>query len=98
MEVIIKPNSDAVSKEAARFFQRQIDVKPASVFGFAASDALLPLYRELVIMNEAELIEFARATTFNLDEYEGLAPDHPRANRNFLREHLLAHIDIAPES
>jgi 6-phosphogluconolactonase/glucosamine-6-phosphate isomerase/deaminase len=54
MEVIIKPDADAVSKEAARFFERQIDAKPPSVLGFAASDALLPLYRELVVRNEAE--------------------------------------------
>lgn len=97
MEVIIKQDVDAVSKEAARFFESQMESKPRNVFGLAAGEVLIPLFRELVIMDEAELLDFSQVSTFNLDEYEGLGPEHPGSARTFLKKHLFAHIGIAPE-
>jgi glucosamine-6-phosphate deaminase len=32
--------------------------------------------------------------TFNLDEYEGLGPDHPQSYRFFMEDHLFRHLDI----
>ncbi|MEA3209000.1 MAG: glucosamine-6-phosphate deaminase [Chthoniobacter sp.] len=98
MEVIIKPDADAVSKEAARFFERQLEHKPTSVLGLATGSTPLGLYRELVIMTQAELIDFSRAVTFNLDEYVGLSGDHPMSYRAYMREHLFAHLNIPIES
>jgi glucosamine-6-phosphate deaminase len=36
-------------------------------------------------------------TTFNLDEYVGLPPEHPQSYHAFMREHLFQHINVAPE-
>lgn len=98
MEVIIKPDAEAVSKEAARFFQRQLAHQPASVLGLATGSTPLGLYRELVAMTAAGQLDFSLATTFNLDEYVGLAPDHPMSYRAFMREHLLDRINIPLEN
>jgi len=98
MEVIIKPDADAVSKEAARLFQRQLARQPASVLGLATGSTPLGLYRELAAMTQAGQIDFSRARSFNLDEYVGLSPDHPMSYRAFMREHLFTHIDIPPEN
>jgi glucosamine-6-phosphate deaminase len=94
MEVIIKPNTDAVSKEAARLFQRQLARQPASVLGLATGGTPLGLYRELAAMMQAGQVDFSRAHSFNLDEYVGLAPDHPRSYRAYMREHLFAKINL----
>ena len=34
----------------------------------------------------------------NLDEYKGLAPDHPQSYRYFMQENLFNHISIKPEN
>lgn len=98
MEVIIKPDEMEVSKTAARIFEAQLEAKPASVLGLATGSTPLGLYRELVLMGEANLIDFSRATTFNLDEYVGLPAEHPASYHTFMKAHLFDHINIPPAS
>ncbi len=94
MEVIIKPDADAVSKTAARYFEAQLARQPASVFGLATGSTPVGLYRELVGLFQARLVDFSRATTFNLDEYVGLSPDHAGSYHSYMREHLFAHLNL----
>jgi glucosamine-6-phosphate deaminase len=94
MEVIIQPNAHAVAKVAARLFQDQLDRKANSVLGLATGSTPLGLYKELAALGKANLIDFSRVTTFNLDEYVGLAPDHPHSYAHFMREHLFRFINI----
>jgi glucosamine-6-phosphate deaminase len=94
MEVIIKPDPDGVSKEAARIFEAQLEHRAASVLGLATGSTPLGLYKELTLMFAAGLITFDHATAFNLDEYVGLPADHPQSYRSFMREHLFRHIDL----
>ena len=98
MEVIIQPNAEEVSREAARIFARQLREKPASVLGLATGSTPLGLYRELVAMHENGALDFSRVTTFNLDEYVGLAPDHPQSYAAFMREHLFEKINARAEA
>lgn len=98
MEVIIQPDAAAVSKTAARIFETQLELKPASVFGLATGSTPVGLYRELIIMSQAGLVDFSRATSFNLDEYVGLPADHPGSYRSFMQEKLFAHINLPRES
>ncbi len=97
MEVIIKPDAEAVSKEAAALFQRQLALKPASVLGLATGSTPLGFYRELVHRHLAGHLDCAHATTFNLDEYVGLSGDHPMSYRAYMREHLFSHLNVRPE-
>jgi glucosamine-6-phosphate deaminase len=39
-----------------------------------------------------EQIDWARVVVFHMDEYSGLAADHPRSFRRYLREHLVERI------
>src|SRR3954469_13850105 len=41
--------------------------------------------------------DFSRATTFNLDEFAGLAADHPGSYRVFMNEHLFSRVNVPPE-
>lgn len=40
-------------------------------------------------------IEWARITAFHMDEYAGMATDHPASFRRFLRERLFDHVPVA---
>jgi glucosamine-6-phosphate deaminase len=40
-------------------------------------------------------IDWSRLTAFHLDEYVGIAPDHPASFRRFLVDRLFAHVKVA---
>ena len=40
---------------------------------------------------------FSKVTTFNLDEYLGLTPDHPQSYRYFMNDNLFHHVNVRPE-
>jgi glucosamine-6-phosphate deaminase len=94
MELILQPTPEAASHLAARHIRNQIEGKPASVLGLATGSTPLLLYRELVRMHREEGLDFRRVTTFNLDEYIGLAPEHPRSYHAFMHEHFFQHVNI----
>lgn len=52
------------------------------------------IYRELIHAYRARKASFARATTFNLDEFLGVAPDHPAGFARWMEEQLFAHVDL----
>ncbi len=68
------------------------------VLGFATGSSPLPIYAELVRRHQEEGLSFANVVSFNLDEYEGLAPGHPKSYWNFMQEHLFQHVDMRPEA
>ena len=93
----VETAADAARLAADRF-QELICVKPACVLGLATGSTPVPLYRELIARERAGLIDFSRVRSVNLDEYKGLAPDHPQSYRRFMQENLFDHIAIRPEN
>jgi len=94
MEVIIQPTPEAASQVAARLIARLFREKPAAVLGLATGSTPVLLYRELVRMK----LDWQRVTTFNLDEYVGLAPDHPASYHHLMEENLFRHVNIHAEN
>jgi len=94
MEVIIKPDAVAVSKEAAGIFREQLATKPESVLGLATGGTPLGLYRELVALFTAGRVDFSQCTTFNLDEYVGLGAAHGHSYASYMQEHLFTQVNI----
>ncbi len=66
------------------------------VLGLATGSTPVALYRELIRLHREEGLSFRHVTTFNLDEYFGLPPEHPESYHRFMREQLFQHIDIDP--
>jgi len=88
MRVIITKDYDEMSKEAARIIAKQIKEKPDSVIGFATGGTPLGTYKELIRMHKEGGLDFSKITTFNLDEYYGLGPDHPQSYHYYMFENL----------
>lgn len=97
MEIIIQLTAEEASIVAARIVAQLVRRKPDAVLGLATGSTPLGTYAELVRMHREEALDFSRVTTFNLDEYVGLAADHPQSYRAFMREHLFRHINVPPE-
>ena len=94
MLVYIKENYDEMSKEAARIVAELVRKKPNCVLGFATGSTPLGLYKELIRMHQREGLDFSKVTTFNLDEYVGLPPEHDQSYHYFMWENLFKHINV----
>jgi len=94
MEIIIQPTAEAATKIASRLMAKLINEKPAAVLGLATGGTMENLYRELV----AQKLNWSKLTTFNLDEYVGLSPQHPQSYHSFMWENLFRHVNIAIKS
>ncbi|QHI69112.1 glucosamine-6-phosphate deaminase [Tichowtungia aerotolerans] len=98
MELIIKDNGQVASEAAARVVARLVHEKPNAVIGLATGSTPLMLYRELIRLHKEEGLDFSQVTTFNLDEYIGLLPEHEQSYRRFMNENLFEHINIKMEN
>jgi len=98
MEIIIQPHSRKASLIAARIVARVVREKTRPVLGFATGNSPLQVYKDLIRMHREEGLDFSRVTTFNLDEYVGLAADHPSSFHAFMEQHLFGHVNIPEEN
>lgn len=96
----IKPiNSyDAMSKLAAKIVAERITNKPKMVLGFATGSTPLGMYRELVRLYKKSKLDFSKVTTFNLDEYLGLSPEHPQSYHYYMYENFFKYVNIREEN
>ena len=94
MLVQITDNFDAMSKLAAQIVAERVRRKPDSVVGFATGSTPLGLYKELIRMHHEEGLDFSKVTTFNLDEYVGLTPEHDQSYHYFMWENMFNHINV----
>jgi glucosamine-6-phosphate deaminase len=95
MEVLLFDSADQIARAAAQRVATVVRDKPHAVLGLATGSTPLALYRELIRLHRDESLDFSGVTTFNLDEYIGLASDHPQSYHRFMHEHLFAHLNVA---
>lgn len=103
MRVIINPDYEALSKKAAEYVINRInegrpDAEHPFVLGLPTGSSPVGMYRELVKACREGRVSFSNVITFNMDEYVGLAEDHPQSYHSFMRENLFDHIDIPKEN
>ena len=84
MRIIITDSYERMGLEAANIVAGQIYLKPDSVLGLATGSTPLSLYRRLIAVHETVGLDFSSVTTFNLDEYIGMAPDSPQSYHYFI--------------
>ncbi|MDR0409826.1 MAG: glucosamine-6-phosphate deaminase [Spirochaetaceae bacterium] len=85
---------DEMSRKAAAVIQAQLTVKPESVLGLATGSSPIGLYNVLAQAYGDGKIDFSRAKTVNLDEYQWLAPDDEQSYRYFMQKHLFSRVNI----
>ena len=68
------------------------------VIGFATGSTPLGVYRYFIDNYQAQKVSFRQVRAFNLDEYVGLTPSHPRSFASAMKNELFSHIDILPEN
>lgn len=88
-------------QEVARALAARVAVaiadNPSIVLGFPTGRTPIRTYEELRRLHSAGGVSFARASSFNLDEFVGVDAKHPGSFRQFMHRHLLDEIDLPPD-
>ena len=96
MDVWILESAQAVAVKAADICAELIHGKPDARLGLATGATPQALYAELIRRHQLGNLSFSRIETFNLDEYLGIGPQHPRSFHHAMRDSLFTHVDIDP--
>jgi len=88
--------ADALSEEAARIFLKAIESNPRIVLGLPTGRSPIGMYERVVSQCGREYRCFRDVTTFNLDEYVGVAPASPGSYFAFMKRHLFDRVDLDP--
>lgn len=96
MDIRVLPDYDAMSDAAAEIVAAKLRARPDAVFLIPTGTTPLGMYRRLVELHEKENLSFDRATFFNLDEYLGLASDHPASYHVYMKTNFYDLVDADP--
>src|SRR5699024_7119102 len=97
MEVVIA-DEHRLAQLAADAIERLLRTKTAPVLGLATGSSPLRIYDELAARHERQGLSFAHAQAFMLDEYVGIAADHPERYRNVIDTEIATRVDFAEEA
>ncbi len=92
--IVICDTREQASLRVAEMIAEAIRDNPSLVLGLATGGTPVGVYQHLVRMHQEESLDFSGVTTFNLDEYIGLGPEHPQSYRSFMRQHLFDHVNL----
>lgn len=96
MQIILCESAEQVGRRAADIIEARVRRGPA-VLGLATGGSPASTYAELVRRHREEGLRFDDVTAFTLDEYAGLAADHPQSYHSTIRREFVDHVDVAPD-
>jgi glucosamine-6-phosphate deaminase len=85
----------AVARALARQVADAIRTKPDLVLGLPTGKTPVAFYRELAALVDGEGLDVSGITTFNLDEFLGIAASHPGSYRRFMATHFFERVHLA---
>jgi glucosamine-6-phosphate deaminase len=95
VKVRVFSTPERAARELARVVAAALLENPAIVLGLPTGRTPVPFYRELVALHRAGRVDFSRATTFNLDEFVGIAAASDAGSyRAFMNRHLFDHVNL----
>ena len=94
MEVVIADEC-TLAELAADAIERLLRTEASPILGLATGSSPLRIYDELTTRHKNEGLSFARAQAFMLDEYVGIADDHPQRYRNVIDTEIATRVDFA---
>ena len=91
MEIVIGPQPH-LAQLAADAIESVLRAKPHAAIGLATGSSPLPIYDELARRHQHEGLDFSQAHGFMLDEYIGIAADHPERYRNVIDKEVASRV------
>lgn len=99
MRILIHQDYEKLSKWVAHYVAKKIHkARPTPekpyVLGLPTGSSPVGTYSELVKLHKEGRVSFKNVVTFNMDEYIGIAEDHPDSYHYFMWDNLFSHVDI----
>lgn len=103
MRLIIQPDASSVARWSANYIAHKIqNARPTPenpfVLGLPTGSTPLGTYIELIKLYKEGRVSFQNVITFNMDEYVGIAKDHPQSYHSFMWNNFFSLIDIKPSN
>ena len=103
MRILMHTSYETLSKWVAYYMAAKINkANPSAskpyVLGLPTGSSPIGTYKELVKLYKEDKVSFKNVVTFNMDEYVGIAEDHPESYHYFMHHHLFDNIDIDPKN
>ncbi len=103
MRLIIQQDSERMAQWAANYIASKIiEANPTAdnpyKLGLPTGSSPLATYKELIKLHKEGVVSFENVITFNMDEYIGLAADHPQSYHSFMWNNFFNHVDIKKEN
>ena len=84
-------------RQVANIISAQVILKPDSVLGLATGSSPIGIYEQLIKWYNKGDVDFGGCTTFNLDEYRGLTPDHDQSYHYFMHKNFFDAVNVPTE-
>ena len=97
MKIIRAKDYNDMSRKAANIISAQVILKPDSVLGLATGSSPIGIYEQLIKWYHKGDVDFGDCTTFNLDEYRGLTPDHDQSYHYFMHKNFFDAVNVPAE-
>ncbi len=103
MRLIILKDKEDIGKWVAYHTAKKIlEFKPTEdrpfVLGLPTGSTPMETYKNLIQLHKDGVISFKNVVTFNMDEYIGLAPDHPQSYHYFMQDTFFKYVDAREEN
>ncbi|MGG3467316.1 glucosamine-6-phosphate deaminase [Neobacillus pocheonensis] len=94
MKLVKVRDHEEMSAFAAKFILDKIKSNKKVALGLATGGTPVRTYEMLIEDYQKNYTSYQNVFTYNLDEYEGIAPDDPNSYHAFMFKHLFDHINI----
>ena len=98
--IVEKPQEGiaAVAARIAKLINRREEAGQKTVLSLASGRSMRDLFVELVRLHKEEGLSFKNVVTFNMDEYVGIAEDHPESYHSFMARNFFDHVNVPKEN
>ncbi|HLR12977.1 MAG TPA: glucosamine-6-phosphate deaminase [Burkholderiaceae bacterium] len=90
--ILVFPDTASIANYVGTLLADRIHGKPDVTLGLATGGTMEPVYRHFVQEVKTRHLDVSRVHTFNLDEYIGLAPDHPQSYAAYMQQRLFGQL------
>ena len=97
LQIRIFDNEQQVASALADHIASAVRQQPGIVLGLPTGRTPIATYAELRRLHAEQGLSFARAVTFNLDEFVGIDASHPGSFRYYMEQHFFGGVDVPPE-
>lgn len=98
MHLIVTKDANEIATLLSKIVVGLVKQKPNAVLGLATGSSPVATYQMLIADHQVNQTDWSNISTFNLDEYVGLAKDNPQSYHYFMEENLFKHLNIKKEN